>query len=316
MWRTRARGTDWFVFKDGAPIGGPYRGIVDGGILFSPDSRRTVYGIMHAEDRFSLVTDGLVGPVFPTVFKRSWTFSPDSQHVAYGAGVDGSWHGDFFVGEAAVIVDGSLQRRWPHAQEEGLGPSIFFGPDSKRIAYIVVQNGRQFAVVDGIQGAASPGIGAGFSNFPNCHLYPGYQKAGWKSYAIEFTPDSSHHAYIAVDTDGAVLVYDGEPRWRFPIALSKGILFSPDSNRIAFGAEDHNGSQFLIIDGLPHKHFYGLPPCRPAFNPDPSRVAYLASDGQSQHLVVDDDTWTLPGRLHLGTAQKQVRSSRQLWDRL
>jgi len=53
--------------------------------------------------------------------------------------------------------------------------------------------------------------------------------------------------------------------------------FSPDSQRLAYGAQDENGSQFVVVDWQPQTKYYGIPPSRLRFSDDSKHLAYFAS---------------------------------------
>src|SRR4051794_38300979 len=65
--------------------------------------------------------------------------------------------------------------------------------------------------------------------------------------SIQFSPDSKHLAFEAIDTGSKYVVEDG----KMVGGLHKNvadILFSPDGNHLAFIAVD-NGSQYVVEDG-------------------------------------------------------------------
>jgi hypothetical protein len=238
----------------------------------------------------------------------TWTFSPDSKVVAYVAGVSGASRDHVFVGESAVVMNSDVLQAWPHDGNKGLGvgAEVYFSPNSKRHAYTVAHESGGVIVVDGTRGPGYDEKVGAFREFPKCQDYLGYGKAGWKDHGVEFSPDSDHYAYAARNEKNATVFLDGEPHWTGERILSSGMLFSNDAQRLAFGAEAEDGSQFMVVDRVPQKRFYGLPPSRKSFSPDSRRIAYFASDGRSTLLVIDSEVRRVPGVIPAG--------SRILWD--
>jgi hypothetical protein len=83
---------------------------------------------------------------FSSWIQESFTVSPDSQRVAYGAVVSDKWF---------VVVDGKEEQQY-----DGIGAPIF-SPDSQRVAYGAGVGNKQFVVVDGKEGKPYDGIVGG-----------------------------------------------------------------------------------------------------------------------------------------------------------
>lgn len=301
---TYRTGRDWFVARDGVKVGGPYRDIVPGGIVFSPDSKRLMYAVMRDNGQ-SVCVDGIEGPTFPGVLPGSWNFFPDSGSTGYLASLtrsiwsrlssSGAWKGT-----AALAVNGEPQRSWPYDESRGTGlfGEVFFSADSKHVAYVVIERGQQFVVVDGQPGKGYQFMAEGYSSEP---------RAGQMSHMVEFSPDSSHHAYGANDGKKGVVVIDTEVKWRCHKVLRGGALFSNDSKRLAIGVEEPDGSQLIVADGIPQMKFLSIPQIRPSFSPDSEHLAYCALDkGDQTVLVVDTDVHPLPGGI--------IKGARLVWE--
>ena len=64
-------------------------------------------------------------------------------------------------------------------------------------------------------------------------------------------------------------------------------MFSPDSNRMGYGAK-HNGKWQLVVDGAEGKAYDIIePPAIQIFSPDSKHVAYRAAVGKSPVVVND-----------------------------
>jgi hypothetical protein len=302
---TALLGRKWYVFVDGEMVGGPYEGFGAGGVVFSPDAQRIVY-VVKRGDRWLAVVDGEEHKAFPTIMQKSQTFSFDSKKVVYVAGIKGAWIGHAFVGEDSVVVNGEIQQPWKHddtaTQKEGLSNEIFFSPDSRRMAYSVVQKGKFFFVIDGIPQKKYDGLVSGWKGNPQWAHFPDYGKASCRSGSFSFSPDSRHFAYAVADRrrNRHVLVYDGEESGTHQGIANEPIVFSPDSSRLAYTAAA-GGGQFLVLDRTPLRAYYGTASIPPRFSPDSQHVAYIAMNSPSEYvLVIDTQSWRLQGAPPLG----------------
>lgn len=300
---TARRGREWNAVIDGSVVGGPYEGFSPGGILFSPDSSRFAYVIKRG-DSWLAVVDGREHSSFPTIHQRSLAFSPDSRKIAYVAGVTGRWVGRRFVGEDAVVVDMVPGRTWRHdetSQGHGLSEELNFSPDSNRLAYAGVEDGRTFVVIDDDVQGGYVGLVSGWAGDPLWQTFPGYGHVGTKSRSVVFSPDSGHVAYAANDGLQHILVRDGEVQARHAAILNQPVAFSPDSKHLAYGI-DEAGKQCVVLDGqVLHAHD-GLPPIEWSFSPDSDMLAYAVVSGRGDRhgLVVGSNHLQLDGGFVIG----------------
>jgi hypothetical protein len=188
-----------------------------GPLCFSPDSQRLAYVAGVGGGKLALVVDGMAGKPYDTLGEDGPVFSPDSQRLAYGAREEGKWF---------VVVDGEEQERY-----DGFGRSaLTFSPDSQRLAY-GANVGKQFVmVVDGQRGK----------------LYDSL----WPPV---FSPDSRRIAYAALGERGVVAVIDGQEQGPFEGFLPDSLSFSPDSQRVAYVVKVPPSSGLSLGLGDPSK---------------------------------------------------------------
>ena len=195
-------------------------------------------------------------------------FSPDSRRLAYVA-----QEGE----KLFVVVDGEEGKRY----DEINPASLSFSPNSQRLAYVVGARPYQSVVVNGEQGKAYDAIGG-----------------------LRFSPDSKRIAYWAGVSSGKRLIvvdgvegkqpYESHGLTFLPtgswVANDRGLLFSPDSSRIAYSATlgaysktidgfgmtlFPNENTFVVIDDKEQKPYVDIYD-GPIFSPDSRRVMYAA----------------------------------------
>lgn len=262
------------------------------GLTFSPDSTLIAYAAAREGAWFAVFGEREFGP-YADIGKTSPVVSPDSRHVAYSALVGaGAW---------VAVRDGEVIG----GPYEGFAPGgLLFSPDSSRLAY-VVKNGNVWTVV--VNGREE-----------GSHL-----SVMQRSLAI--SPDSKRMAYIACAEKGgflrrrrmvAMLVVDGEagPAWLHNESsgrdgVSNEIVFSPDSQRIAY-AVAQGGKWRFVVDGAGQPevagfvsgwggspewvHFpdYGKTGCRQrtlSFSLDSRHFAYAGGVGGEHVLFYDGE---------------------------
>jgi WD40 repeat protein len=292
------RGSDWFAVLDNDAVGGPFEGFSPGGIVFSQDSSRTIY-VIERGDAWVAVVDQREEPPFKTILERSWAFSPDSKHWAYAAAVCGERKEmSRFVGECGWVIDGNIQETWKHNElqrTDGLFHELYFSPDSMRTAYGVSEKSTFSFVVDGVRQPRYANLASGWHGSPMWKYFPDHDKAGPRSEAFVFSPDSQHYAYAVHAREGeSFLIYDRERKGPYQTILCAPPVFSPDSKRLAYRIQK-GYKQSLVVDWRAMAFGDSLPPIGCAFSPRSDKIAYVAADGDVGYVVVDSRTWRLRG---------------------
>ncbi len=255
---------------------------------WSPDRRHVAwYGAR--DERLFVAVDGVEH--HGEGFSRSVppTFSPDGQHLAYGVFVggatrlvvDGEIYGEWhpaairpvyspdsrrlaFVAENRELKPGEKPRdyrQWmvvdgvAHEDAQGIAAdddAIVFSPDSRRLAYIRLEDGAARLVLDGATGDRVGGI-----------AYP------------TFSPDSARFVHAVGDrrADTMSMVGDAIRSARTYWRVGPPI-FSADSARLAYFAARKKDLGLIVVDDVegPDFHdFWG----NPVFSADGRRLAYL-----------------------------------------
>jgi len=228
------------------------RGVNEGSLIFSPDSRRVAYvgatrtpflEFWNSNDEIVMVLDGQEVKPHSNLNHRSLVFSPNGHLLAYLAG-DRIW---------LVDLDG---QELHHDDAFDQIPPVF-SPDGQRLAYWA-SGGVKVVDIDGWG--------------TRCHI-PSYRPM-----SPVFSPDSEH---LALRTSHGVHVVNmsGHEEQRYPnynTVGSRPFVFSPHSRRLAFVGHQ-NKKQFAIVDGSQQQQYDDVRSV--VFSPDGQRVAYIA------HLV-------------------------------
>ena len=171
-------------------------------------------------------------------------------------------------------------------------------PDKKRSARVVLRGGLFYFIVDGIESQAYKGIG----------IDPPV-----------FSPDSQHIAYVIKRDNRAAVVLDGKESESFldisaasvygkgkkeasPEAHEakvsptggwlfgkKGLVFSPDSSRLAFCAWLEEQKMVVVVDGKKGPVFDGISSFGVLYSPDSRNIAYVAKKSSLWHVVINDE---------------------------
>lgn len=141
---------------------------------------------------------------------------------------------------------------------------MYFSPDGKRLAYVARRGDKKLVVVDGVEGKEYDEIYDLFNPI--------------------FSPDSKQVAYIATTSDKLkqklglwdvtdFVVVNGVESKAYQSVES--ITFSPDSKKLAFHAERAwNRGMCLVVNGVEGKQYGGISGV--TFSPDSSRIAFAA----------------------------------------
>lgn len=267
--------------------------------VFSPDSQHCAFaGISVDNQKCYIVTDGVAKEV--EGFVSELAFSPDSKRLACITRIDAKY---------CLVVDGvkgklyddvmplmlqSVMKKDSKAAPQG----IFFSPDSQHIVYLAREGLMYLVVLDGKESQPYNNVNHG-GPFSGCvltqhaeHLvyHAEYDKKSCivldgedcKYLLVALSPDGAHIAFSAIDFDAktARVILDGKEGTQFKEAGR--LVFSPDSQRLAYWAKDDNGA-WLVVDGkqysLPESHA-----SQPVFSPDSKHVAIATN-----HSVMVDD---------------------------
>jgi Tol biopolymer transport system component len=278
-----------------------HESIIQESIVVSPDGRRLAYIAIEGEKSI-VVVDGEEGNPYDAISGVP-IFSPDSQRLAYLAG-EGA--------EQMVVVDGvegpPYEGIGPHAVcilegDDRVCSEILFSPDSQHVAYVALDKGSVFTVIDeqpaesyfSIVGLTySPDgeklafVAGGFGDrvVVGGEEQPEYENILASS--LVFSPDGQRLAYVAEEVDQLFVVVDGIEGERYDGVDISSITFSPDSQRFAYFAAGNDG-QFAVIDGEAGEAHGAVTHGSLQFSPDSNRVAYAADEGNHEFVVVDGE---------------------------
>jgi Tol biopolymer transport system component len=262
------KGQKRYVVVDGE-AGPEYDALGAPSLVFSPDSKRVAYAARKGA-KWLVVVDGEAGPEYDGLAKLSLLvrlggvgmFSPDGKHVAYAAQKGAKW---------LVVVDAK-----EGAEFDGVS-DLMFSPDGKRVAYSARKGGKSVVLVDGEESAEFDKVSD-----------------------LRFSSDSKRVAYVARKGRKQLVLVDGKVSAEYgdePIVY--GLVFSPDSNRVAYYAcKDFLSHVSLVVDGRPGDRYDGFGEGYPVFSPNSKRTAYAASYlvkigkelGFRRFMVVDGKT--------------------------
>ena len=225
-----------------------------GKLVFSPDSKRLVYGV-NDDGRSFIVLDGIEGKKYDadplTIFYP--VFSPNSSRVAHFALLSAN------QGYVAV-VDGVESKPYMGVQLW----SLVFSPDSKRVAYFVFTDiAKGFVVVDGKENKQYTGT----------------------SISPIFSPDSKRLVYVAKAGGKEMVVLDDTEGKQYDEIINGSLVFSPDSQRVAYVARSGK-RQFAVIDGIEGEQYDTVG--KIIFSPDSQRIAYSANAVTDIFMVIDE----------------------------
>jgi Tol biopolymer transport system component len=278
----------WVVVVDGQE-GKSYDSVKDP--QFSPDSKHVLYEAKRQHYSF-VVCDGVEGPAFKGISLYSSSFSPDSQRVAYLAGLDNF--------NTVMVIDGERGKEYEYIQFW----HIIFSPNSIHTVYTAQIGTQQCVVLDNKEGPFWDRIEwfPRFSPDGNRMAYVGMRD--WGSYMVVdnmeglrynyigepvFSPNSKHIAYAASRGLTWTVVCDGQEGLSHILGMTDRteIVFSPDSQRMAYQVPGKLES--VVIDGVQSKHYGLIGWGSLIFSPDSKHVAYWATPlfGLKWSVVID-----------------------------
>lgn len=172
-------------------------------------------------------------------------------------------------------------------------------PDGKHLAFAARQNGKAFAVLDGVEnGPWDDVIEPRFSLAGNVLGFGAKKDGKWRvvvgdreepphghvSLAAGFSPDGVHVAWIAEDGGSCRMIHDGKADDPHD-GLGEEMIFRVDPPLLAYAAVDRNRAR-LLVNGKPLGRDCSFITQLRA-SPDGKRVAWAAQNGEKQCAVVD-----------------------------
>lgn len=192
------------------------------------------------------------------------------------------------------IVDGRESQPY---KAIGIDPPVF-SPDSRHIAYVIKRDNRAAVVLDGKESESFLDVSAtSVYREAKKPVSPGAQEAkalsskGWLfgKKGLVFSPDSSRLAFCAwLEEKKMVVVVDGEKGPVFDGISSFGVLFSPDSRNIAYVAKK-SGLWHVVINDKIGEGYEAIGNRGLKFSPGWDRVAFRAKKGEWKTIE-----WQLP----------------------
>lgn len=173
-------------------------------------------------------------------------------------------------------------------------------PDSRRVAYGVVEDNAALIVVDGKREKKYYDVDIPIFS-PNSRRLAYRVQTGKKSLVVVdgneekqydyvnipiFSPDSQRVAYEAAVGDKWLVVVDGKEGKLYDGIVEGSLTFSPDSRRVAYGAAVGN-KHLVIVDGNEGKGYNHLIKGSLVFSPDSQRIAYGVAAGRKRLVVID-----------------------------
>ncbi len=218
---------DWTPIVDGKTVGQPFDDIDGIQPSFSPDGSQLAFGVRLGK-QWGVVVDGTLGIPHTNIGHDTFRFSPNNQHFAYVANLEGSWFMMLDGKPDAYAYGRKAVENLSYTRLGIKGP--VFSPDGKRLAYSVAQgNDKLGVVVDGQLGR------------PHWTLI---------EESLVFSPDGKKLAYVAGSSDGKwrVLLERKVSGHAYDGVGMDGVLFSSDSEHALFIAQ-RNHKWMAVVDG-------------------------------------------------------------------
>jgi len=146
-YRAKTAPNKWAIVLDGQP--GPEFEKVVKGPLFSPDSSRLIYEVLHGPKNF-IVVDGKPGPEFDAVpfpYGKGKGFSPWGSSIAEFAFSPNGQHSSYIARRGQKLVVTQDAETGPEFSFIMAGPR--FSSDSQHVAYMAGEPGDISVVLDG-----------------------------------------------------------------------------------------------------------------------------------------------------------------------
>ena len=246
-------------------------------VKFSPDSKRVAYFAQKSGREGKLLyLDGQLSPV--SGITKDLQFTPDSKHLLYVSSSNPTMRNDgrsqWMEAPGGIVWDGVAREKY------GMMGKIRVGNDSQTVAFTAVNNGRPVVVVGGDT------IGT-YSELPQFPFSP----------PPLLSPDGKRSAFTAKRSGGWFTVVDGrESRQTFESI--QRLSFSPDSQRLGFGAKSGSSFRIYIDDSAVGPRLNKVLD-RVTFSPDSLRYAVPVTVQEGASVMVDGDlqgTYQVVGR--------------------
>jgi hypothetical protein len=115
---------------------------------------------------------------------------------------------------------------------------------------------------------------------------PGKVYGGVYDSGVVFSPDSKRVAYLALLGGEAFVVCDGREGKHYSESMACGQVFSPNSKHLAYVVGNSN-EQFVVMDNKEFKKYDGIQADSLCFSPDSHHLAFIARAGERKCLVLD-----------------------------
>lgn len=166
-------------------------------------------------------------------------------------------------------------------EEIGIDPPVF-SPDSKHLAYVIHRNNRLAVVLDGKESDSFLDISSA-----NVFLHRGTtaylgpknpDPDAAKRCGLVFSPNSARLAYVAwIAENQMVVVVDGRAGPVFDDMSLMGTYFSPDSKHLAYVAK-REGMWHVVLDNKPSKGYTQIGASGLEFSDDWKEVRFRAQE--------------------------------------
>jgi Tol biopolymer transport system component len=313
---------------------------------WSSDGQHVAYAAIEGDECY-VITDGKRGKAYGSIHDNFLSFTPQGEVV----------HTALYA-NTVFVVRGSKESRhheWVHRSKDIDPSSLRLSPDGSRISYVVIAPGEQRVMIDGneeppqemvnaggawfspdgkhtvyafhkdkksylvLDGKQRPEVyewmaplgplipGGTYSPFSpdGRHLVfaartatnegqqrvvfdhkPGKHYDAIGTHSVVFSPDSKRWAYYAQDGSGLRVVLDGEEQPIFDLVQKGSLVFSPDSNQFVYIAQ-RKGTRYLILNGK-EKAVPDLAPAPPVFSPDGKHLIYVKAGQGKLSLVAGE----------------------------
>ncbi len=271
-------GPDHVLLLDDEPVG-TYSAIRPHSLLFSPNSERLACVARRAGVEYCVVVDGQEGPEYDLVTRP--VFSRDGRRLAYAAArgprEDRKW---------CVVLDGEESPEYEEVRD------LVFSPDGSHIAYAACKGERErpvgivgdfdtqrwAVVVDGQEGPEYGEIVKGTPVFS-----PDGRRLAYAAVRnVRMTPASGPDYYRR----RSVVVVDGEESAPYVSVRGGSLVFSPDSQRLAYIVRKE-ARDVCVIDGEVGPPYHQILASRPAPHSREGLTRLrFADDGALEYIAV------------------------------